>query len=267
MNDAFTQWLAVLTGQTAERLLTAAVILAAGIAAVRIMLKLTRKALEKSRLEKAAHSLILSIVRVTLYLLLGLSIASGLGINITGLVALVSVLTLSVSLSLQNLLTNMIGGFTLLNSHPFRSGDYVEIGAFSGTVTEITMSYTRLTTPDNKQVSIPNSQVVASEIVNYTICGTRRVELTVSAAYTAPTEKVMQALLKAGAVEGVLPEPAPLSAVRSYDDNAISYILRLWCATGDYWNVYFAVNKRIKDVFDEEDIEMTYPHLNVHLDK
>lgn len=265
MTDSIRQWLSGLSGQTAEHLFTAVLIFIGGIAAVRIMVKLTEKALAKSRLEPAAHSLILSITKVLLYLLLGLSIASNLGIDITGLVALASVLTLSLSLSLQNMLTNMIGGFTLLNTHPFHSGDFVEIAGLSGTVTQITMSYTVLTTPDNKQVSIPNSQVTASQIINYTICGTRRMELNVSAGYSAPTDKVLDALLQAAQVDNALLEPAPFAGVKSYDDSAISYVLRLWAKNENYWDVYFTVNKRIKDVFDAQGIEMTYPHVNVHM--
>ncbi len=265
MTDSIQQWLSGLSGQTAEHLFTAALIFIGGIAAVRIVVKLTEKALAKSRLEPAAHSLILSITKVVLYLLLGLSIASNLGIDITGLVALASVLTLSLSLSLQNMLTNMIGGFTLLNTHPFHSGDFVEIGGLSGTVTQITMSYTVLTTPDNKQVSIPNSQVTASQIINYTICGTRRMELSVSAGYSASTDKVLDALLQAAQVDNALLDPAPFAGVKSYDDSAISYVLRLWAKNENYWDVYFTVNKRIKDVFDARGIEMTYPHMNVHM--
>lgn len=267
MNEAFRQWLSAFTGQSAQHLLTTIAILIGGIIAVRILTRITEKALAGSHLEKAAHSLILSIVKVTLYVLLGLCIASNLGVDITGLVALASVLTLSLSLSLQNILTNMIGGFTLLNTHPFRSGDFVEVGGFSGTVTEITISYTRLTTPDNKLVSIPNAQVVASQVVNYTALTSRRMEFHVSAGYNSPVPEVLDALREAAKVEKAMTEPAPFAGVLSYDDSAISYVLRVWAKNENYWDVYFAVNQRIKEIFDKNGIEMTYPHLNVHLDK
>lgn len=267
MSDTFRQWLAAVTGQSAQHLLTTIAILLGGIIAVRIITRITEKALANSHLEKAAHSLILSIVKIALYVLLGLCVASALGVDITGLVALASVLTLSVSLALQNMLTNMIGGFTLLNTHPFRSGDFVEVGGFSGTVTEISMSYTRLTTPDNKLVSIPNAQVVASQIVNYTAGDCRRVELTVSASYASPVPAVLEALLEAAQADKALTDPAPFAGVSSYNDSAISYVLRVWAKNDDYWDVYFAVNQRIKEVFDKRGIEMTYPHLNVHMDR
>ena len=149
-----------------SHILSAVVELVIGILVIRLVVTTLRRLLEKSRLEKAAHSLIVSIVKVILYVLLGLMIASRLGVDVTGIVALASVLTLAVSLSLQNMLTNVFGGFTVLSNHPFHSGDYVDIGGQSGTVEEISMTYTKLATPDNKIIFIPNSVVAAAQIVN-----------------------------------------------------------------------------------------------------
>ena len=236
-----------------------------GLLVIRLIMTVLKKTLAKTKLEKAAHSLITSLVRVTLYVLLGLSVASALGIDVTGIVALASVLTLAVSLALQNMLANVIGGFTLLSTHPFSSGDFVEIAGQSGTVEEIDMSYTKLATPDNKQVYIPNSAVVAAQIVNYSASETRRVEIIVSASYDAPTQKVIDALVQAGTVDKVLTDPAPVAVISSYGDSAITYSLRMWVKTDDYWDVYHRVNQSVKDIFDAQGIAMTYPHLNVHL--
>ena len=245
----------------------AVILLVIGILAIRLVMNLLKKTLEKSKLEKAAHTLILSLARVTLYILLLLSVASSLGIDVTGIVALASVLTLALSLALQNMVSNIIGGFTILYTHPFHSGDYVEIAGQSGTVEEINMTYTKLSTPDNKVISIPNSAVVAAQIVNYSAQSTRRVEFTVSAAYTIPTQKVIDALALAGTMDKVLLDPAPMAVLTGYGESAINYSLRVWVKTEDYWDVYFALNQRVKAVFDEQGITMTYPHLNVHLDK
>lgn len=250
----------------ADKIITTAITLVVGILIIKAVLRLMTRALERTKLEKAAHSLILSLAKVGLYLLLGMSIATGLGIDVTGVVALASVLTLAVSLALQNMLSNVLGGFTLLTTHPFHSGDYVDIGSQSGTVTQIDMSYTRLVTPDNKVVCIPNSTVLASEVVNYSANDTRRAQIQVSAGYDAPTQKVIDALVLAATVDNTLLEPAPFAAVESYGDNAINYLLRFWTKTEDFWDVYFAVNQRIKSIFDEQGIPMTYPHLNVHFD-
>lgn len=243
------------------------IILAVGLLAVRLLTAMLKKALERSRMEKAAHSLITSLVKGVLYLLVGLSAASALDIDVTGIVALASVLTLALSLALQNMVSNIIGGFTILYTHPFHSGDFVEIAGQSGTVREINTTYTMLATGDNKLVSIPNSAVVAAQIVNYSASGTRRVDVDVSASYDAPVQKVLDALKETAQDSRVLPDPAPAAVVMAYGDSAISYSLRVWVKSADYWDVRFALNQRVKEVFDQEGIEMTYPHLNVHIAK
>ena len=243
------------------------VILVAGIFAMRIIQKVLETTLEKSKLEKAAHSLITSLASAAMYIVLGLMVASSLGIDVTSIVALASVLTLALSLALQNMVSNIIGGFTILYTSPFHSGDYVEIAGQGGTVKEINMTYTMLATADNKLLSIPNSAVVAAQIVNYSAAETRRVEILASASYDAPTQQVIDALVLAGTVDNVLLDPAPMAVITAYGDSAISYSLRLWGKTADYWDVYFQVNQRVKDIFDAQGIEMTYPHLNVHINQ
>jgi small conductance mechanosensitive channel len=182
-------------------------------------------------------------------------------------VALATVLTLAISLSLQSALGNIFGGFTLLYTKPFKPDDYVEIAGQSGTVKEVGLAYTKLITPDNKLVQIPNGTVVANDITNFTCTGTRRVDITVSASYDAPVNKVLAALEQAGNVDGILSDPAIFTNVTAYGDHAISYVVRVWCPSEIYWDVHKAVTLKIKDVFDAEGIAMTYPHLNVHLDK
>ena len=206
-------------------------------------------------------------MRIASYILLFLIIASYLGIDVTSIVALASVLTLAVSLAVQNALANVFGGFTLLCTHPFATGDFVEIAGQSGTVREIGLTYTKLATADNKIVSIPNSAVVATQIVNYTVSGTRRVQVIVSASYDAPVENVLEALREAGNVPTALQDPAPSAALLNYKESTIEYTLFVWCKAEDYWTTLFDANKNVKAVFAEKNITMTYPHLNVHLDK
>ena len=250
-----------------KKLMGTVLILVIGVLVIRVIMRLIVAALEKSHLEKAAHSLILSLARAAMYVLLFLIAASQMGIDVSSIVALASVLTLALSLALQNMVSNLIGGFVILYTHPFHSGDYVEIAGQGGTVKEISMTYTVLATPDNRIISIPNSAVAAAQVVNYSSADSRRVELTVTASYDAPTQKVLDALVLAGTVDNALLNPAPSAVIVSYDDSAIRYSLRIWVKPGDYWDVYFQVNQRIKEVFDQQGIEMTYPHLNVHLDK
>ena len=257
--------LPVLTGDVVTKLLSALILLVIGILAIRIIMVILKRGLAKTKLEKAAHTLITSLTSVVLYILLGLSVASAIGIDVTGVVALASVLTLSLSLALQNMLANVIGGFTLLYTQPFHSGDYVEIAMQAGTVQEINMSYTKLATPDNKVISIPNSAVVAAQIINYSSEATRRVDVPVTVSQEISTQKVIDALALAGTLDNVLLEPAPGAVITGYGEGVINYSLRVWVKTEDYWDVFFAVNQRVKQIFDEQGITMAYTHLNVHL--
>ncbi len=263
----FFNWLRIALTGFASRILPPLILAAVGILAIQLVLKLAADTLKKTKLERAAHRLILTVTKTVLYLLLGLSVAKSLGIDITGVVALASVLTLAVSLSLQNALTNMFGGFTLLHNKPFTTGDFVEISGQSGNITEIGLAYTKLTTPDNKIISIPNSSVVASQIVNYTAAGTRRADITVTASYDAPVPTVLAALREAADVPTAEKDPAPFVGVSDYGDNAIEYVLQVWTSCEHYRDTLFSVRENIKTVFDAKGIEMTYPHLNVHLDK
>ena len=267
MLEKITEWFNSLGATALGRLLPFVLILLIGMIVIRIIGAIIKKAMAKSKLEKAAHTLILSLANTVMYILLALIAASSLGIDVTGIVALASVVTLAISLALQNCLTNLIGGFTLVWTHPFASGDFVEIAGESGTVKEIGMAYTKLITPDNKLVQIPNGTVVANDITNFSCTGTRRVDITVSASYDAPVNKVLAALEQAGNVDGILSDPAIFTNVTAYGDHAISYVVRVWCPSEIYWDVHKAVTLKIKDVFDAEGIAMTYPHLNVHLDK
>ena len=260
--------ISALSEMTLSNIVPTALMLIVGTLAVKVILKLAKKSLAKTRLERAAASLIYSLLKVILFLLLGLMAAAKLGIDVTGVVALASVASLALSLALQDSLSNVIGGFLLLSNHPFHTGDFVEIAGQAGTVQTIDITYTKLTTGDNKTISIPNSAVVASQIVNYSTSGTRRVDINVSASYDAPIATVKAALLEAAKLDTVLDTPAaPFAAVLSYGDSAINYTLRVWVPAAEYWNAFFTINENIKAEFDKAGVEITYPHLNVHIDK
>lgn len=260
-------WLNMALGYIAANIVPALLLIVAGLVVITIIKKIIKALLQKSKLEKAAHSLINSVVSVALYLLLGLIVASSLGIDVTGVVALASVMTLAISLSVQNMLTNLIGGFNLLSTKPFSSGEFVEIAGQSGTVKEIGLTYTKLHTADNKEVSIPNSEVVSSKIINYSATGTRRVEIYVSASYDSPVEKVLEALRHAAKLPQVLEEPGITVAVKEYAASTVDYQLFVWVNTADYWAVKFEIQKNLKTIFEEYGVEMSYPHINVHMEK
>ncbi len=252
---------------TTNSLFPALVMLAVGLAVIRVILVLAKRALNKSPLDKTAVSLIRSVLRVTLYVLLGMMVCDRLGIDVSGVLALASVATLALSLALQDILGNVIGGFTLLSNHPFKAGDYVEIAGLAGVVQSIDIAYTKLTTLDNKTVFIPNSTVVSSQIINYSATGTRRVDITVRLAYDIPVAAAKAALTEAAQVDTLLPDRPPFVGVRAYGESTMEYMVQGWTTADQYWATLFAINERITQKLAEHGLQLSYPHLNVHLDK
>lgn len=252
---------------TIEKLLPTLLVFVAGLVIVKLMLRLFEKLLSRSKLERAAYGMIRATMKVLLYFILVLVVAGQLGVDVTSLIAVLSVLSLAVTLAVQGALTNVVGGVSLLTTHPFKSGDYVDIGSDSGTVQEVGLSYTTLLTVDNKTVRIPNSIAASARIVNYSTADTRRVDLTVAVSYDCPTEDVKAALLQAANVPAALLTPVPFAAIEKYDESTITYVLRTWTATENYWDTYYAINENIRTQFEEAGITMTYPHLNVHLNQ
>ena len=265
--DIVRRCLEALGNYSLRTILPTLVVCLVGLIIIRSILRVAKRILDKSKLEKAAHSLIKTAIRAVLYVLLALIVAASLGIDVTGVIALASVLTLAVSLAVQNALTNVISGFTLLYTKPFSSGDYVEVAGQSGSVSEIGLTYTKLATPDNKYVFIPNGAVTSAQIVNYTVLGSRRIDIRVSVGYENAIDTVLEALKEAGDLPAILPEKGVFAALESYGDSAMTYVLRVWTATADFWPTQYEINRRIKELFDQRGISMTYPHLNVHLDK
>lgn len=267
MVDKFIAWFAPAGKFAISKALPMVLLAVLGVLAIQVVLKLIKKMLEKSKLEKAAHTLIVTASQIVLYILLALMVASGLGIDVTGVVALASVLTLAISLSVQNLLTNVFGGFTLLYTKPFVSEDFVEIAGQSGTVKEIGLSYTKLATADNKIVSIPNSAVVAAEIVNYSASGTRRLDINLSVSYSIPADAVLEMLEKASLQPQVLTEPEKVIAIKEYNEQNITYGMMLWCKTSDYWDLKFAINRELSRLSADAGISFYDPYLRIHTDR
>lgn len=238
----------------------------------RIAMNLVMKAADglftKTKLNEGITGFARSVVKIALWALTIIIVAESLGINTASLVAIVSVASLALSLSVQNILTNVFSGVTILMSRPFEVGQFVEIAGVSGTVTAISIMRTTLETPDNKEILIPNSEITSAKVINYSSEPLRRVDLTFSASYDTPTALVKQALFEAMAAdERILADPAPFVGLSSYNTNDISYVARAWCAGADYWGVYFDLNERVREVFAKYDIKFSYPHVIVHTDK
>ena len=236
------------------------------IVAVKVISGVIARVLDRSHLETTLSKFIQSMLRVVLYFVAILIILGSLGIDVTSLIALLSVAGLAVSLALQNTLSNLAGGIQLLITKPFTAGNYVEAGANSGTVQAVGLAYTVLVTPDNKVVHVPNSDIASARIVNYNGKDTRRVEMKVTASYDSPIQTVKDTINALIAADGrIHANPAPFVSVSQYGASSIEYTIRVWCASGDYWDVYFGLMNELKPAFDQAGVEMTYDHLNVHI--
>lgn len=253
-------------GFTVAKLLGVVLLVMVCLAVVKLLLRVLDRLFVRLHVPKTILGMLRAIVKVVLLFLVVVIAMGYLGIPVTSLVAVLSVVGVAVSLGVQNFLTNVVGGFQLLASQPFEVGDYVDAGGCSGTVQEVGLFYTKVITPDNKLIQLPNGSVVAANITNYSSQPTRRVEVVVSASYDAPVEQVEQVLLAvASGHEKVLPDPAPFARVSKYAASSIEYTVRVWCANGDYWDVYFDLLKAVKTAFDQNGIQMTYDHVNVHV--
>ena len=240
---------------TVFTLLPALVVLVVCLVLIKVIMNIVDRVLARSH------------IKIALYTLTALIVADKLGIPITSLVAALSVLGLAVSLAVQNSLSNLAGGIMVLVTKPFIVGDFVEAGGVSGTVSEIGLAYTKIVTVDNKVIHCPNSEISATKIVNYTFEKARRVDISIGASYNAPVKEVIAALLNCAAKhEDVMTSgKEPFAAVTEYMDSCIQYTLRVWVNTDAYWDVYFALLQEVKEEFDARSIEMTYPHVNVHM--
>jgi len=233
-------------GLSLSKIIAAGILLILCVVFIKLIMHATDRMLKKSKLEKSVHSFIRSAVKIVLVFVAIMLLAGTLGIDTSSLLAVLSVVGLAVSLSIQDSLSNLASAVLILTTKPLKVGDYIEVKGKAGTVQEIGVIYTRINTFDNQIIYIPNSQITSNEITNSTAAGKRRVDLKVTASYDCPTEKVKSA------------------RVSGYGESAIEYTIRVWTSAESYWEVYYDVLENIKNVFDEEGIVMTYPHLNVH---
>ena len=247
-------------------LLGAVVTLVVCILAVRIITVLLRRVLGKTTLEQRVSKYIVSTVRFVLWAVTVLIVAQQLGIPVTSLVALFSVVSLAVSLAVQNVLANVAGGLVLLVTKPFTVGDYIDTPSGEGTVREMSLTYTFLETMEGQRLAVPNSTLSSGKIINYSTLATRRLQHKITASYDDAAADVRRACLTAvGRTANVLADPAPVVYVSSYGESSISYIVRVWCRSEDYTDVYYGLTEGLKAAFDEHGVEMPYNHLNIHI--
>lgn len=256
-----------LGGYSLSHILSAILTLLICLLVSRLLLKLAKKLLHRGKkLNDRLRQIILTAIKVVLYVLTGIITAGALGLNTTSVTALVSVLTLGVTLAAEDILGNVAGGLVILSSHPFNIGDEIEISGTVGVVREIALNHTKVETCNGQYVMLPNKELSSSRIINYTAMGRRRVVVNITASYDAPTDTVKAACMEAvAATPNVLPEPAPQAYLTGYGSSSIEYSVRCWTETKDYWGAYYALSENLRTAFAAHNVEMTYDHLNVHV--
>ena len=256
-----------LGGYSLSHILSAILTLLICLLVSRLLLKLAKKLLHRGKkLNDRLRQIILTAIKVVLYVLTGIITAGALGLNTTSVTALVSVLTLGVTLAAEDILGNVAGGLVILSSHPFNIGDEIEISGTVGVVREIALNHTKVETCNGQYVMLPNKELSSSRIINYTTMGRRRVVVNITASYDAPTDTVKAACMEAvAATPNVLPDPAPQAYLTGYGSSSIEYSVRCWTETKDYWGAYYALNENLRTAFAAHNVEMTYDHLNVHV--
>lgn len=236
--------------------------------AIKVVMSVVGKLLGKSsKLDGTLKGFVKTACNIALWVLAIIIVADSLGIDTASLVAAVSVVGLALSLAVQNVAANLFSGLTLLMTKPFGEGDLVEVGGNLGTVKSVGLFYTVIDTVDNRVVSIPNGDVTASAITNYSREPMRRVDWTFNVAYDNATETVKAALMEAiGQDSRICSQPeAPFVVIGAYKESTIEFIVRVWCKNEDYWDVYFGLNERVRGAFDRHGVKLSYSHVNVHI--
>ena len=253
---------------------TSGVKLIVGILAIvigfKIINKLSKRFIdfaEKRNVDMTLVKFIKSFINYSLKILLILVIAGGYwDIQLSGLAAIVASAGVAIGLALQGSLSNFAGGFIILLLRPFKVGDYIQTGEFEGAVEQIGVFYTTLTTVDNKVVLIPNGPLSNGSLINYSTKDTRRVDLIFSAGYESDILKVRRVLNEI--VEKnplILDYPEPFVGLFEQGANSLNFAVRVWVNTPDYWTVYFDLLEQVKIRFDQEEISIPYPQMDLHV--
>lgn len=237
-----------------------------GIILSKVLLKITAKFVERSNIENTAGSFLISLIRVMLYILVAIIALSILNVPMTSIVTVIGTAGIAIGLALQNSLSNLAGGFIILFSKPFKSGDLIEIDNSLGTVDSIGILYTKIITPDNKSVFIPNGKITDAKIINYSETSTRRVDLVFDISYNDDFEKAKSIIRKVIESESlILREPEPLVRMYSHKESSLGICVQVWTENDNYWKVYYNLTENVKLEFDKNNIEIPYNQLDVHI--
>lgn len=228
--------------------------------------KIAENVMNKKQVEPTIVSFAVNMTYIALLVFVVLAALGQLGIQTTSFIAVIGAAGLAIGLALQGSLANFAAGFLMIIFRPFKVGDYIEGAGVTGTVEAIQIFTTQLQTPDNKTVIIPNAALTADNITNWSIKGTRRVDLVMGIGYgddIDKAKKIMADVLEKD--ERILKDPAPKIAVVELADSSVNFVVRPWVKVEDYWDVYFDTTENIKKSFDDQGISIPFPQRDVHM--
>ena len=248
------------------RILAALIIFIIGKLIVNWVNKLFAKMLERRKVDASIQSFLKSIVNITLLVLLFLAVIGKLGIELTSFAALLASAGVAIGMALSGNLSNFAGGVIILVFRPYKVGDYIEASSgASGTVTDIQIFHTVLTTADNKVVFAPNGAMSGAVVTNYSRKDTRRLDFTFGVEYGTDFQLVRDTLMAIIEKDGrILREPAPFIELSALADSSVNVIVRVWVNASDYWAVNFDMNKNVYATFNEKGISFPFPQLTIH---
>ncbi len=250
------------------KIIAALIIVVAGLIVIKIIKRIVRKALvgSKAQLDISLINFVVRAIGICLKVVLVLSALATIGISTTGIIAAFSACAVAISLALKDSLGNIAGGIMMLISQPFSTGDFIDVDGSAGTVLKIDMVHTTLLTPDNRQVVIPNGQLMNKTITDYSKEATRRMDLKFSIGYDDDAELAVKIITDVvSAHEFTLKDPAPFIRVTEYADSAVVITARAWCESANYWSLHFDLLEQVKKEFDKNGITIPYNQLDVHV--
>ncbi|MHC5049365.1 MAG: mechanosensitive ion channel family protein, partial [Planctomycetota bacterium] len=237
-----------------------------GWIAAKIIRGVLKRVMLRAHLDVTLAAFASNLVYFALLAFVIVSALGEIGIQTGSFIAIVGAAGLAIGFALQGSLSNFASGVMLIMFRPFRAGDFVEVGGVAGSVEEVQVFSTILTTPDNKRIILPNSAVMGGTITNYSATGTRRVDMVFGIGYGDDLKKAKNLLVKIlDEHPAVLKDPAPVVVVGELADNSVNFNVRPWANTADYWTVFGDVTEAVKLQFDANDISIPFPQRDVHL--
>jgi len=251
-----------------KNIVIALLIFYVGRMAVGLVVRALRKIMQGQEVDETLETFVCNLVRMALLIVVIIAAISALGIETTSFIAIFGAAGLAIGLALQGSLSNFAAGVLIVLFRPYKVGDYIEGAGISGSVEQVQILTTVLKTPDNKEVIVPNSQIMNSIITNYSANDTRRVDMLVGVSYKDDLDKVRETLEELIAADDrILEDPACLIAVSTLADSSVNFVVRPWVKTEDYWGVMFDMTEAIKRRFDQKGISFPFPQQDVHLYK